>query len=337
MWYGFAARARILLVNTRLVAEADRPTGLTDLVSRRWKGKIGIAKPLFGTTATHAACLFAAWGDDKARKFFQRFESQRGSGSLGQQAGRHGRGLRPDRRWIDRYRRRHGRDRGRQSGRDRLPRPQPGQLGTLFIPNTLAMIKGAPHPQAAARLADLILSPEVEARLADGPSGRFRSSGQRGNRRVSKRRRRSIPWRSISRKRLSSGTASPRSSRRNSRASTVVRRRWHRPKPLFDSLSATRWYRRNCVALPAKEVTTPAVLPAVPYRGVRRRQRRGAKPSGQRILTRRVAIGARAEIATASTAAVGDQGRVVWPTQVNRRKRRKQRQAKGADRLGPKR
>ena len=36
-----------------------------------------------------------------------------------------------------------------------------------------------------------------------------------------------------------------------------------------------------------KEVTTPAVLPAVPYRGVRRRQRRGAKPSGQRILIRK--------------------------------------------------
>jgi hypothetical protein len=32
-----------------------------------------------------------------------------------------------------------------------------------------------------------------------------------------------------------------------------------------------------------------------------------------------VAIAARAEIATASTQAVGDQGRVVWPTQVNRR------------------
>src|SRR5207249_8898754 len=27
-WYGFAARARVLLVNTQLVAEADRPTGL---------------------------------------------------------------------------------------------------------------------------------------------------------------------------------------------------------------------------------------------------------------------------------------------------------------------
>src|SRR3954464_1788529 len=40
------------------------------------------------------------------------------------------------------------------------------------------------------------------------------------------------------------------------------------------------------VLLFQKEVTTPAVLPAVPYRGVRRRRRRGAKTSGQRILTR---------------------------------------------------
>jgi iron(III) transport system substrate-binding protein len=50
------------------------------------------------------------------------------------------------------------------------PDREPGQLGTLFIPNTLAMMKGAPHPEAARRLADLILSPEVEAALAQGPS-----------------------------------------------------------------------------------------------------------------------------------------------------------------------
>ncbi len=66
-WYGFAARARILIVNTKLVAESDRPKGIEDLLDPRWKGKIGIAKPLFGTTATHAACLFAAWGDEKAK------------------------------------------------------------------------------------------------------------------------------------------------------------------------------------------------------------------------------------------------------------------------------
>ena len=70
-WYGFAAHARILLVNTKSMSEAERPKGLADLVKPRWKGKIGIAKPLFGTTATQAACLFAAWGKEKAKAFFR--------------------------------------------------------------------------------------------------------------------------------------------------------------------------------------------------------------------------------------------------------------------------
>jgi hypothetical protein len=50
-----------------------------------------------------------------------------------------------------------------------------------------------------------------------------------------------------------------------------------------------------------------------------------------------MATEARAHVATASTTAVGDQEGVVWSTQVNCRKRRKKSQAKGAERLGPKR
>ena len=77
---------------------------------------------------------------------------------------------------------------------------------------------------------------------------------------------------------------------RRPKAQEVVAGLWtgdHRRPLVFVRLRATRGYRRNCDALPSKEVTTPAVLPAVPYRGVRRRQRRGAKPSAQRILTRK--------------------------------------------------
>src|SRR4051794_29197240 len=63
-----------------------------------------------------------------------------------------------------------------------------------------------------------------------------------------------------------------------------------RPKPPRHTSTLPVCVRHEGIArsvlLFPKEVTTPAVLPAVPYRGVRRRRRRGAKPSGQRILTR---------------------------------------------------
>ena len=48
-----------------------------------------------------------------------------------------------------------------------------GQLGTLFIPNTLALIKDSPNPEAAEKLLDYLLSSDVERRLADGPSAQI--------------------------------------------------------------------------------------------------------------------------------------------------------------------
>jgi iron(III) transport system substrate-binding protein len=53
------------------------------------------------------------------------------------------------------------------------PDRQPDAVGTLFIPNTLAIIKGSPHQAEAKALADHLLSPEVEAGLARGPSAQI--------------------------------------------------------------------------------------------------------------------------------------------------------------------
>ncbi len=169
-WYGFAARARILLVNTALVAEADRPRGIKDLLDPRWKGQIGIAKPLFGTTATHAACLFAAWGDERASAFFRGLKANGAQVLSGNKqvatavgSGEIAFGLT---------------DTDDAMGEALAGRPvaivypdrMPNQLGTLFIPNVLAVVKHAPHPEAAEALVDHLLSPGVEAALAEGPS-----------------------------------------------------------------------------------------------------------------------------------------------------------------------
>jgi iron(III) transport system substrate-binding protein len=172
-WYGFAARARILIVNTKLVAEADRPKGIKDLLDPKWKGKIGIAKPLFGTTATHAACLFTAWGDDKAKAFFRDLKangvhvlSGNKQVALAAGSGEIAIGLTDTDDAMGEI------DAGSPVSIIYPDREADG-LGTLFVPNVLAIIKGSPHPKEAEALADYLLSPDVEGALARGPSAQI--------------------------------------------------------------------------------------------------------------------------------------------------------------------
>src|SRR5262245_41823825 len=70
-WQAFAARARVLIVNPNLGPASERPRSLLDLADPKWKGKVAIAKPQFGTTATQAACLFEVLGPDAARDFYR--------------------------------------------------------------------------------------------------------------------------------------------------------------------------------------------------------------------------------------------------------------------------
>ncbi|MFO0844574.1 MAG: ABC transporter substrate-binding protein [Gemmataceae bacterium] len=68
-WTAFAGRARVLIANTKLVAEKDRPLSLLDLADARWRGRAVMAKPMFGTTATQTACLFDVLGGEKAKRY----------------------------------------------------------------------------------------------------------------------------------------------------------------------------------------------------------------------------------------------------------------------------
>lgn len=173
LWYGFAARARVLLVNTDRVAEADRPASIYDMTKETWKGKCGIAKPLFGTTATHAACLFAVLGDEAAEKLFLDMKAndvQVLSGNkqvaLAVAAGELDFGLTDtDDAMIEV-------ERGRPVA---IVYPDQGEneLGTLFIPNTLCMIRNCPHPEAAQTLIRYLLQPKIEDQLAAGPSAQI--------------------------------------------------------------------------------------------------------------------------------------------------------------------
>ena len=172
-WHGFAARARVLLVNTDLVKPQDRPASIRDLADPKWRDRAGIAKPLAGTTATHAACLFAAWGDGQAKKYFREVKencrvmsgNKQVARSVG--AGELAIGLTDTDDAV-----------AEVEGGSPVAIVFPDQegadaLGTLVIPNTVAIIKDAPHRREAEQLVEYLLSPKVERRLAEGPSAQF--------------------------------------------------------------------------------------------------------------------------------------------------------------------
>lgn len=173
-WYGMAARARVIIVNTQHVKAAERPTSIRDLADPKWRNDCALAKPLFGTTATHAAVLFAAWGDEDAKAFFLkvRDNAQVLSGNkqvaLAVAAGQVSWGVTDtDDAIIE-----------KEQGRPVeiiFPDQADGALGTLMIPNTVVLIKGAPHPQNAQALLRYLYDSEngVEAKLAKGPSAQF--------------------------------------------------------------------------------------------------------------------------------------------------------------------
>jgi iron(III) transport system substrate-binding protein len=165
LWQAFAARARVLIVNTDLVPEPDRPRGLRDLTDPKWRGKFAIAKPFFGTTATHAACLFAALGADAAKAFFTRLKANGVGVVAGNKqvavevaAGRFAAGTTDTDDALIEVR----------AGKPVATIQPDDSFGTLFIPNTLAVVKGGPNPAAARRLVEYLLRPESEKRLAEG-------------------------------------------------------------------------------------------------------------------------------------------------------------------------
>lgn len=172
-WYGFAARARVLLVNTDLVPPGQEPRSIHDLTDAGWRGQFGMAKPLFGTTASYVACLFATLGEQKAAKLLSdlkandvRIMSGNKSCARAVAKGTLRCGLTDTDDAVMEL------EAGKPVKIIYLDTAQ-DQMGTLFIPNTLSIVKGAPHPWAAARLIDFLLSTEVEALLAAGPSAQI--------------------------------------------------------------------------------------------------------------------------------------------------------------------
>ena len=172
-WFGFAARARVLIVNTDLLENPeDYPQSVEELGDPKWKGLCGMARPLFGTTATHFAVLKDNIGQERTLEFLKTISNNAVVLSGNKQvatavaSGQLAWGLTDtDDAIIEKD---HG-----EPITIIYPDQQPDQLGTLRIPNTLAILKNAPHPVAAEKIANYLTEPNTEERLAMGNSSQI--------------------------------------------------------------------------------------------------------------------------------------------------------------------
>ena len=165
-WAGFAARLRVYLVNTdRMQAtENDVATALkADSLSN-----VAIAVPLFGTTLSHYAVLCDRMGLDGLKAWHTSLRDRgirevRGNGAVkdlvAEGACEFG--------FTDTDDAFAAIDAGKPV--TMLPvRLETGQ--TICLPNSVAMIRNCPHPEAAVRFIEFLLSEEVELALANSGS-----------------------------------------------------------------------------------------------------------------------------------------------------------------------
>jgi len=157
-WAMIGYRGRWLVANNRLSA---RPRDLLDLTNRVWFGKVALAYPLFGTTATHFLALRQQWGAEAWEKWCRALQANKpftvdGNSMVVKLVGRGEASL-----GLTDF------DDIAAGQREGLPVVGAALEPRMLIPNTVALVKGRPHLDAAARLLAFLTQPEVARRLAD--------------------------------------------------------------------------------------------------------------------------------------------------------------------------
>ncbi len=162
-WSSVGGRARVLLINTDLVSEADLPSSIYDLLDPTWSPEhIGIAYPLFGTTATQAAALYALLGPEEGKALFEAMQSRGiqivNGNSVVRDLVANGQlsfGL------TDTDDACGAIERGAPV-KIVFPDQGPDDIGTLIIPNTIGLIAGSTNLAEGKELIDYLLSKEAE-------------------------------------------------------------------------------------------------------------------------------------------------------------------------------
>lgn len=176
-WHGFAPRARVIVYSTERVSPEEAPRTWLQLTRERWRGRVVMADPRFGTTRGHMGA-FKVFFDGQLPGAYEAF--------LGNLAYNQVRLLTSGNAGVVQAVARGDADVGmtdtddvwaaqRNGAKVDLVYPWHGEegergAGTLVIPNTVALIKGAQNPAQAGQFIRFLLSERVERILAKSDS-----------------------------------------------------------------------------------------------------------------------------------------------------------------------
>jgi iron(III) transport system substrate-binding protein len=161
-WAAFGQRSRQMVVNTNRVGSVTgNPFSLLELTNSAWRGKVSLAFPLFGTTATHFLALRQHWGEAAWKTWCQALAANRpfleeGNSRVVQRVAR-------GEAWIGLT----DSDDITAARREGLP-VAAVTLGpeSLLIPNTVGLVaREGPVRPAAQALFDYLQSPTVRDQL----------------------------------------------------------------------------------------------------------------------------------------------------------------------------
>ncbi|HYF15839.1 MAG TPA: extracellular solute-binding protein [Phycisphaerales bacterium] len=164
LWYGCCLRARTIVARP---AAGFAPATPQDLLDDRLRARVGIARPQFGTTRSHVAAMVQLDGARAAREYLAALTANgvrilEGNSAVVRAVAeaRIDAGLTDsDDVWA-------GLDNGWPLRHSFAAHP----AGAVLIPSTVGVVRGAPSPAHAAKLADFLTGAACERLMARSPS-----------------------------------------------------------------------------------------------------------------------------------------------------------------------
>jgi iron(III) transport system substrate-binding protein len=159
-WALLGYRSRRIVVNTNLLPLDKAPRNFSEATNVLWRGKVVLAFPLYGTTATHFLALRQSWGDARwqawcralaANKPFVEDGNSIAARKVG--AGEASFGFSDSD------------DTAEEQADGKPVVAMPLGVESLIVHNTAGVVRGAPHPAEAQKLFEYLQSAAVEERL----------------------------------------------------------------------------------------------------------------------------------------------------------------------------